>query len=118
MGNNADQLESIKEGIARRDAEYSPLSKSGKNMCFGQAVHYAKAGHKIARAGWNGAGMFAYIVPAAKYKAQTTNMIEQGFDGDLVPYREYWALFTAQKDVAMWAPSGSDSLANDWMIVE
>ena len=57
-------------------------------MSFGHAIEMAKSGNKIARAGWNGSGMFAYIVPAAKYKAQTTNMIEQGFEGDLVPYRD------------------------------
>ena len=61
--------------------------------------------------------MFAYIVPAATYPAQTT-MIEGVFEDDMVPYREYWALKTAQNDVAVWAPSGSDSLAEDWCIVD
>ena len=41
---------------------------------------------------------------------------ENGSD-DMVPYRAYWALFTAQKDVATWAPSCSDTLAEDWRIV-
>jgi hypothetical protein len=35
----------------------------------------------------------------------------------MVPYRAYWALKTAQNDVAPWAPSGSDSLAEDWELV-
>ena len=87
------------------------------SMSFGQAVEAAKKGLKISRAGWNGLGMFAYIVPANKYPAQT-EMIKGVFENDMVPYREYWALKTAQNDVAMWAPSGSDSLANDWVIVE
>ena len=97
-------------------AEYNPLSKSGKGMSFGQATHYAKLGHRVARAGWNGAKMFAYIVPANSYPAQT-EAIKGHFLGNMVPYREYWALKTAQEDVAVWAPSGSDSLANDWEIV-
>jgi hypothetical protein len=29
---------------------------------FGKAIEAAKAGKRVARAGWNGAGMFAYIV--------------------------------------------------------
>tara|TARA_R110000822_G_scaffold308799_1_gene437192 strand:+ start:496 stop:1065 length:570 start_codon:yes stop_codon:yes gene_type:complete len=87
-------------------------------MSFGMAIEAAKRGCKVGRIGWNGSGMFAYIVPAAKYKAQTSVMMDMAFDNDLIPYREYWALFTAQKDVATWSPSGSDSLANDWVIVK
>jgi hypothetical protein len=39
-------------------------------------------------------------------------------EGNFVPYRAYWALKTAQEDVATWAPSGSDSLAEDWSILD
>jgi len=91
------------------------MSESGLN--FGQATEAAKAGKKVARFGWNGQGMFAYIVPAASYPAQT-GVAKSYFGEDaMVPYRAYWALKTAQNDIATWAPSGSDSLAEDWMIV-
>lgn len=82
---------------------------------FGRAVKAAKAGMKVARTGWNGSGMYAYIVPAASYPAQTD--VAKAEFGGMVPYRAYWALKTAQGDVATWAPSGSDSLAEDWIIV-
>jgi hypothetical protein len=84
---------------------------------FGWAVAMAKKGNKVGRRGWNGSGMFAYLVPANSYPAQT-EMIKGVFEDDIVPYREYWALKTTQNDVAMWSPSGSDSLADDWNIVE
>jgi hypothetical protein len=92
--------------------------KPSGSMTFGMAISAARLGHKVSRAGWNGSGMFAYIVPAAKYKAQTSVIMDMAFENGLIPYREYWALFTAQKDVATWAPSGSDSLAEDWCIVD
>jgi hypothetical protein len=60
--------------------------------------------------------MYAYIVPAASYPAQTE--IARKEFGDMVPYRAYWALKTAQNDIATWAPSGSDTLAKDWQIVD
>lgn len=88
----------------------------GDGFDFGHAIAAAKAGKKVARTGWNGSGMFAYIVPAAEYPAQTETA-KKTF-GEKVPYRAYWALKTAQGDVATWAPSGSDSLSEDWMIVE
>lgn len=86
-------------------------------MDFGGAIKAAKEGKKVARTGWNGAGMFAYIVPANACPA-STGVAREYFNGGLVPYRAYWALKTAQDDVATWAPSGSDSLAVDWVIVD
>jgi hypothetical protein len=85
-------------------------------MNFGQAVEAAKEGKRVARKGWNGANMFAYIVPAASYPAQT-EAAKETFGG-LVPYRAYWALKTAQNDIATWSPSGSDSLAEDWEVLD
>lgn len=86
-------------------------------MDFGDAIKAAKQGEKIARIGWNGSGMFAYIVPANVYPAQT-GVAKEYWGEKLVPYRSYWALKTAQEDVAMWSPSGSDSLAEDWIIIK
>lgn len=81
---------------------------------FGQAVDALKAGHRVFREGWNGKGMYLYHVPAQSYPAQTEAAKVQF--GDMVPYREYLALKTAQNDVATWSPSSSDVLANDWII--
>lgn len=87
-------------------------------MDFGGAIKAAKEGKKVARLGWNGAGMFAYIVPPNSYPAQTDAAKSFFGEDGLVPYRAYWALKTAQNDVATWHPSGSDSLAEDWVIVD
>lgn len=87
-------------------------------MPFGLAVEAMKKGLRVARVGWNGAGMFAYLVPAASYPAQTGVAKAHFGDDAMVPYREYMALKTAQGDVATWAPSCSDALADDWVIVE
>lgn len=93
--------------------------KSGE-LSFGMAIEAAKRGSKIARTGWNGAGMYAVIMPgfpdgctANKATAEIHGIKE----GEIIKVRPYWSLFTAQGDLAMWSPSGSDSLANDWCIV-
>jgi hypothetical protein len=91
--------------------------KTSGEMTFGMAVEAAKLGYKIARVGWNGSNMFAYIVKGNSYPAQS-EVIKGLFPDDMVPYRDYWALKTAQNDVATWAPSGSDTLAEDWSIVD
>lgn len=86
---------------------------------FGLAIHCLKNGKKVARAGWNGKGMFIYYVPAASYPMQRNNLKTMGgiFPDDMVPYRDYLALKTAQNDVATWTPSVSDALATDWQLV-
>lgn len=91
-----------------------------KNMTFGQATHAAKAGFKVARAGWNGKGMYAVIMPGYPEGIEANEATQKAHNipaGTRLVYRPYWQLYTAQRDVAMWAPSGSDSLAEDWMIV-
>lgn len=85
------------------------------SLSFGEALVMAKLGYKISRKGWNGKGMFAYLVPANSYPA-VTEAIKGQFQDDLVPYNEYWALKGADQTVSPWAPSGSDTLAEDWMI--
>ena len=84
-------------------------------MNFGQALEALKQGKKVTRIGWNGKGMFAYHVPANSYPAQT-RAAKETF-GDMVPYRAYLALKTAQGDIAVWTPSTSDILAEDWEVV-
>lgn len=96
--------------------EFNSNSLGNTNLNFGQAVELAKVGYRIARAGWNGKGMFAYIVPENSYPA-VTEAIKGHYQDDLVPYNAYWALKGADQTVSTWAPSGSDSLADDWMVV-
>ena len=87
---------------------------------FGFAIGAIKQGKKVARKGWNGKGMYIYYVPAASYPASgnAKGTMIGVFPDDLVPYRHYIALKTAQNDIATWSPSTSDALADDWEIVE
>lgn len=88
-------------------------------MTFGLAIEALKKGAKVARAGWNGKGMFLYYVPAAAYPAQrnTLGTMAGVFPNDMVPYCAYIAMKTAQDNVVPWLASQSDVLASDWAIV-
>ena len=86
------------------------------SFSFGKAVELMKAGKKVARHGWNGSDMFAYYVPSGK-AAASHEAIKGMFSNDVVPYRPYYCLKTAQNDIAVWNPSTSDTLANDWFMV-
>lgn len=86
---------------------------------FGRALEYLKDGEKLARKGWNGKGMFIYYVPANSYHAGNNKIgtMKGIFPDDMVPYRDYIAMKTAQNDVVPWVASQTDILAQDWEIV-
>jgi hypothetical protein len=90
--------------------------KNNSNLDFGAAIKAIKAGRMVARAGWNGSDMFVYYVKANSYATQSDAAF-RAFPEGVVPYRAYMALKTAQGDVATWSPSGSDALAEDWIIL-
>ncbi len=89
-------------------------------ITFGDAIALMKKGAKIARVGWNGAGMFVYYVASNSYpvSGNPNSAVKGLFENDMVPYRAYMALKTAQNDIAMWSPSGSDALAEDWIVLD
>ena len=86
-------------------------------MNFGQALEVLKVGNAVARHGWNGKGMFVYLVPAAKYPP-TTETARAYFLGDLVPYNAYFAIKNVDDTVSTWVPSVNECLAEDWKVVD
>lgn len=86
-----------------------------RQINFSQALIALKQGEKLTRVGWNAPHQFVYLVPAASYAAQTPAAKERF--GEMVPYRAYFALVTAQNDVATWQPTPSDVLADDWKVL-
>lgn len=87
-------------------------------LTFGLALEALKLGYKLARKGWNGKGMFVYLVPASAYTATTP--AAKGYFGSkaLVPYNAYLAIKNVDDTVSTWVPSVNDCLAEDWELVE
>jgi len=85
-------------------------------MDFGQAIIELKRGNKVARAGWNGKGMYLYYVAANSYAA-LTEIAKKEF-GETVPYQAYIAMKTVQNTVVPWLASQTDVLAEDWVLVD
>ena len=87
-------------------------------LTFGDALQALKAGKRVARAGWNGKGMFVYYVRAAAYLAQSAAAIEYFGKNAYVPYAPYLALKGVDERVSTWVPSINDVLAEDWVVLE
>jgi hypothetical protein len=101
------------------DEEFIVFEKSYRStegMTFGMAVEALKNGHRVARKGWNGKGMFLYYVSEGVYPAKMP-AIKGVFPGDNIPYVPYIAMKTAQNNVVPWLKSQTDILSDDWEIV-
>lgn len=102
--------------------------KSSGNLSFGYAIEFAKRGHKIARAGWNGKNMFVvYMEPLYLPPYNTTDTMRKVNDrtakwiGEDKPLdcQPYFAMYNAQEQwIPGWLASQSDMLAEDWCIIE
>ena len=86
-------------------------------MNFGDAIKELKLGKRLQRTGWNGKGLFIYLVPAASYPVQTGAAKEHFGEGAMVPYAAYLALKNVDETVSTWAPSINDTLAEDWQVI-
>ena len=95
------------------ERDYQPITA----MSFGHAIHALKAGKRVARAGWNGKGMFVYLVPADSYPAQTGAAKAHFGEGAMVPYNAYLAIKNVTETVSTWVPSINDVLADDWQLL-
>lgn len=96
------------------------------NMTFGEALEALKAGKKVARAGWNGKGMYLWLLPAAEIKKEwcrDERLLECFGESDtllaLGSIRMYTHDSTDRTAVLTgWLASQSDMLREDWYIVE
>ncbi len=77
---------------------------------FGEAIKNLKNGRKVARAGWNGKGMFIYLVSGREQAVE--------FNADPAWFNPYFAIKNVNGTVSTWVPSINDALAEDWFIVE
>ena len=102
-------------------AVFEAAYRETTGMSFGLAIEAAKMGKKIARAGWNGKGMWVIYrtgypdgIPCNKNTADSMGIPE----GTVVKIRPYLQMKCADDTYQMWLASQSDILADDWYIVE
>jgi hypothetical protein len=88
-----------------------------KTKSFSEGLNLLKAGKKVARKGWNGKGMYIFMIG--------TDCSQRGLGGwtytngvndnyELLPFI---AMKTADNKVVPWLASQTDILAEDWDII-
>ncbi|WP_372395303.1 DUF2829 domain-containing protein (plasmid) [Azospirillum sp. HJ39] len=94
-------------------------------MDFGQAIRALKAGKRVARAGWNGKGMWLALpcsgsreVPAHGFWSEH-NRRHAEQSGGYATVLPSITMKTATDEILMgWLASQTDMLAEDWCVVE
>lgn len=93
---------------------YQPLTA----LSFGHAIVALKSGLKVARAGWNGKGMFLFLVNGSTFKVNRAPLLGIYPEGTEIQYHAHIDMKTAQGYVVPWLASQPDMLADDWQIVD
>jgi len=95
-----------------------------KNLNFGQALEALKSGQRVCREGWNGKGMYLWLLPEAKVPAEwckephLKHLAETNPDGSGTMHcLPSIRMKTADgKVLTGWLASQTDMLSEDWQI--
>lgn len=91
--------------------------KMSGSLSFGDALTYLKAGEKVARKGWNGKGMFLFLVPGSKFNVNRPPLLGIYPEGTEINYHPHIDMKTASGEIVPWMASQTDMLAGDWYLV-
>lgn len=83
-------------------------------MDFGDAIRAMKDGKRVAREGWNGKGMFLFLVNGSTFTVNREPLMSIMGEGTQVQYHAHIDMKTAQGYVVPWLASQSDMLSEDW----
>jgi hypothetical protein len=105
--------------------EDNQFMNNTNTLNFGQAVEALKQGKRVSRAGWNGKGMFLFLLPAGRVPKTAIHdpalraVMDEQIEGDHFEALGSIRMFTADKKVLTgWLASQTDILSEDWEILE
>ena len=90
---------------------------------FGQALEALKLGRRVSRAGWNGKGMYLWVLPGAKVPAEWCKephlkSLAETSGGALDCLPSIRMKTADGKVLTGWLASQTDMFAEDWCIVD
>jgi hypothetical protein len=85
---------------------------------FSEALELLKKGRKVARAGWNGKGMFIFLVPGSTFQVNRAPLLGIYPVGTPIKYHAHVDMKTADGQIVPWLCSQTDLLAEDWGTVD
>jgi hypothetical protein len=110
---NAQVYNTVKK-YSKCDAAKITLQDQALSFNFSIALGALKRGKQVARVGWNGKGMYLFLIGVEGSNDYWTYTNEKNDNYLLEPFI---AIKTAGNSVVPWTPGQTDLLANDWVIL-
>ena len=111
----------MKKKLSKSEAKRLAVQRavSRFSMRFGAAIIAMKEGKKVARAGWNGKGMWLLLVPgSASIRPVAGTPYSNAGLTEPTNISPHIDMFTAQGEMQPgWLANQSDMLADDWAVV-
>lgn len=98
--------------------QFEAAYKADGALDFAGAFVALRDGKKLARAGWNGKGMFVFLVAGSTFKVNRAPLLGIYPEGTEITYRAHIDIKNVDGSIAVWVPSQTDLQADDWGIVE
>jgi hypothetical protein len=105
-------------------AQFEAAGRPCDGMTFGMAIEAMKNGKKVARRGWNGKGMYVWVMPGSTI-TNCPNITDPHLkaisdaNGGTVVFVGSVRMKTATGEVLTgWLASQTDMLSEDWVVVE
>lgn len=86
-------------------------------VSYSFALQALKDGKRVARAGWNGKRMYAFLVRGECVAHAIKSCYGHPTDDSLTPVNDFTMLCGADGRLSTWVPSSTDQLAEDWVIL-
>lgn len=86
-------------------------------MNFSNALDLIKGGRRVQRSGWNGKGMFIFLVDGSTFTVNRPPLLGIYPEGTIIRYHAHIDMKTADGMVVPWLCSQTDMLADDWQEV-
>lgn len=87
-------------------------------MDFSEALRAVKSGSRVSRSGWNGKGMFIFLVPGSTFEVSRAPLLGIYPAGTKINYHGHIDMKTADGMIVPWLCSQTDMLADDWGLVD
>lgn len=105
-------------------AQFEAAGRPCDGMTFGMAIEAMKNGKKVARRGWNGKGMYVWVMPGSTI-TNCPNITDPHLkaisdaNGGTVVFVGSVRMKTATGEVLTgWLAAQTDMLSEDWVVVE
>lgn len=86
-------------------------------LSFSEALIHIKNGEKCCRVGWNGKGMFVFLVPGSTFNVNRPPLMGIYPEGTEINYHAHVDMRTADGQIVPWLCSQTDMLAEDWCVI-